>query len=105
MSHPDDEAELRRRLAQQITAVRTQFHDAVAAYSVRVQGVLAQVGDDLAAYGESTDAATREARSQVLRDLIADIEDLELKPDKGRRRDLKAVEKIAKRLSSKLDEL
>lgn len=97
--------ELRTRLVEQLADMRAQFQEAVASYSVRVQGELADVGDMLGADDPATlSKSERAARAVVLRAALDRVMALKLKPAKGRRRDLKAVQELASQLSSELSD-
>jgi hypothetical protein len=90
--------ELQRRLAEDLVNVRGQFQEAVANYSVRVQGMLAEAGDSLAGDDPARLAASDvKARTEVLREVLRDVEALSLKPARGRRRDLRAIQLVAER--------
>ncbi len=104
VSHDSGQSEtllaLKRVLAERLIGTRAEFQEAVTCYSVRIQGILAQVGDVLA---ETTGSLTEDesrARERVLRRALDHLESLELKPAKGRRRDLKAVEILATDLAT-----
>lgn len=89
---------LQLRLADDLAVLRTQFQEAVANYSVRVQGMLAEAGDALA--GDDPSRLGKEelhARAAALRELLDHVEHAQLKPAKGRRKDLRAVQRIADR--------
>ncbi len=89
---------LQRRLADDLATLRTQFQEAVANYSVRVQGMLAEAGDGLVADDPSRlGKADLEVRMNTLREMLRDIGHVQLKPAKGRRKDLRLVQEIAER--------
>jgi hypothetical protein len=96
---PDECRALQRRLADDLAALRTQFQEAVANYSVRVQGMLAEAGDTLAGDEPARlGKAELEARVHALREVLHDVEHVHLKPTKGRRKDLRAVQRLADRV-------
>ena len=93
---PDDCRELQRRLVDDLAVLRTQFQEAVANYSVRVQGMLAEAGDTLAGDDPARlGKADLEARMDALRELLREVEHVRLKPARGRRKDLRAVQRVA----------
>lgn len=98
---PEDEAyvQLRKDLSERLAALRAEFREIIANYAVNVQGAITQLGDDLTEPPPNLSAAERKARARALRQAVARIDDLDLKPSKGRRRDLKKVEKYVARLS------
>lgn len=70
-----------------------------------MQGQLADVGDMLAADEPgSLSESERTARAAALRDALDRVMRLSLKPAKGRRRDLRAVQKLADSLAGTLSE-
>lgn len=89
---------LQRRLAEDLATLRTQFQEAVANYSVRVQGMLAEAGDALVADDPSRlGKADLEGRMNTLREMLRDVDRAKLRPARGRRRDLRTVQEIAER--------
>jgi hypothetical protein len=94
-SRGDALLELQRRLAERLIGTRAEFQEAVTCYSVRIQGVLAQVGDVLNEQANGLDDDEVKSRERALRRALDHVESLDLKPTKGRRRDLKAVEVLA----------
>jgi len=103
---PDEYEQLRARLAEQLVDLRAQFQEAVASYSVKVQGKLAEAGDVLAAAEESgaISKGERQARARALRAALDRVGNLSLKPGKGRRRDLKTIQDLANELTRHLAE-
>jgi hypothetical protein len=98
-------AELRGRLVEQLADLRAQFQEAVASYSVKVQGQLADVGDMLAADEPgSLSRSELAARTDALRGAVDRVMALSLKPAKGRRRDLKAVQELSEELAKTLSD-
>lgn len=83
---------LRRELEERLVALRAEFREAIVNYSIQVQGVMSQLGEDLAAASEDVPASEIKARIRSLHDALEDLDDLNLKPTKGRRRDLKRIE-------------
>jgi hypothetical protein len=95
---------LQKQLAEQLVILRAEFQETVACYSVRIQSILALVGDLLVEDGGKLSPAERKERARALRRVLDDLDDLDLKPAKGRRRDLKAVEIFATELSEEIAE-
>jgi hypothetical protein len=92
----DDCRALQHRLADELAVLRTQFQEAVANYSVRVQGMLAEAGDGLVADDPARLGKEElHARAAALRELLHEVEHARLKPAKGRRKDLRLVQRIA----------
>lgn len=83
---------LQALLLEELASVRSAFRDSVGAYLLRVDSNLVHVVDlltDAAATGDRT------ASMAALRQACDLIERLRLKPEKGRRKDLHAVEELA----------
>ena len=101
----DADGRLQSRLAEQLVDLRAQFQEAVASYSVRVQGQLAEASDLLQSEdGSGLSKGERDARSRALREALDRVGNLNLKPGKGRRRDLKAIQELADDLTRSLAE-
>lgn len=98
-------AALRGRLTEQLADVRAQFQEAVASYSVKVQGQLSDVGDMLAADEPvSLSRSELSERNATMRGALERLMALDLRPARGRRRDLKAVQELAEELSGALSD-
>lgn len=95
---------LQKQLADQLVILRAEFQEAVASYSVRVQGLLALVGDLLVDEPVKLGDAEQKRRARLLRQALRDVGNLDLKPAKGRRRDLKAAEQFATALCDEIAE-
>ena len=93
------------RLADDLVVLRSQFQEALANYSVRVQGMLAEAGDALVADDPSRLGKEElHARAAALRELLHQVEHARLKPAKGRRKDLRLVQQIADRAAEVVSE-
>jgi hypothetical protein len=97
-------AALQGQVAKQMLILRAEFHEAIACYSVRVQGLLAQAGDLLTDGVDGLDNGEQKRRSRMLRRVLDEMASLDLKPAKGRRRDLKAVEEFAAAVCAEIAE-
>ena len=96
---------LQQEIAERLVMLRAEFREAVANYSVNVQGLLAQLADALREEDSAElPSAERKVRVRALRQAIDELNALDLKPDKGRRRDLKRVEGFAVGLSDTIAE-
>ena len=96
---------LQQEIAERLGMLRAEFREAVANYSVNVQGLLAQLADALREEDSAELPSTeRKVRVRALRQAIDELNALDLKPDKGRRRDLKRVEDFAIGLSDTIAE-
>ncbi|TAK23787.1 MAG: hypothetical protein EPO26_08055 [Chloroflexota bacterium] len=98
----DEFAECQRDLRDRLAGVRAEFEEALAHYSVRVQGELARIGDAVSDSSNSSDASERARRAEVIREATRAIRELRLKPERGRRRDLRTVEELAKDLTERI---
>jgi len=97
-------AALQTHIAERLVSLRAEFQEALACYSVRAQGMLSQSADLLLDDIETLSAADRKRREKALQRMIETMDSLALKPAKGRRRDLKAVEKFATQLGNEVAE-
>jgi hypothetical protein len=95
---------LKRALAERLLGTRAEFQEAVICYSVRVQGMLARIGDVLDEDFDGLSAEDAHNRERALRRALDHLESLDLKPAKGRRRDLKAVETLAADLAAEISD-
>ena len=98
----DDCAAHQRHIAERLGLLRTEFQEAVATYSVRVQGMLSQAGDLLVENTEKIPSSDQKRREKALRRIAEGLNALDLKPAKGRRRDLKAIELFATQLGDEV---
>lgn len=98
-------AALQRELADRLLALRGQFQEAVANFSVRVQGELAHLGDGLLDDPSSLGADDRAERLRALRAAIEELEKVDLKPSKGRRKDLRRVDRLTRSLRGRLADI
>ena len=68
-----------------------------------MQGILAEIGDALAADDPGKlSAGELKVQRRLLREAIDRVGAIKLKPARGRRRDLRAVEELAKELRGQL---
>ena len=75
---------------EELAFVRKAFHDVAAHYMARIEGDLNAVREAVAMIaGQKTVASER---VNGLRDVLLILREIEVKPDKGRRRDLKRIE-------------
>jgi hypothetical protein len=95
---------LQQQLAEKLVILRAEFQETVACYSVRIQSMLALVGDLLGEDNGKLSATERKARKRALRRVLDELDGLDLKPVKGRRRDLKVVEIFAAELCEEIAE-
>ncbi len=87
---------------EELMFVRKAFHDALAHYAARVDGELNSVREAVAAL--ETLKKVPEERAHSLRDLLLILREIEIKPEKGRRRDLKKIEGAMKDLRRIVDD-
>ena len=86
---------------EELAFVRKAFQDVTAHYVARVEG-------DLNAVREAVALLARQAkiprdRANGLRDVLLILREVEVKPDKGRRRDFKQVESAVKKMRRIVD--
>jgi hypothetical protein len=84
-------------VAEELAFLRKTFRDLVGAYAAQVEGEITQLHAEVVA-----DAASKKklpgSRVSDLRDMLMMLRSLEVKPAKGRRRDLKKVETVVEEL-------
>ena len=100
----DEGVALQAHIADRLVTLRAQFQEAIATYSVRVQGMLSQCGDLLGDDVTKLSGPDRKHRERALRRILVMLDALDLKPAKGRRRDLKAIQTFATKLSGEVAE-
>jgi hypothetical protein len=84
---------------EELTYLRKTFRDLIATYSAGIEGEIAHLHARL-----SADVAGKKKlpanRLNDLRDMLMTLRSLDVKPAKGRRRDLKRVESVVEELRS-----
>lgn len=76
--------------------VRKAFRDATAKYLARIDGELDGIREAVASM--ASQKKVPKERMKSLRDLLLILREVEVKPEKGRRRDLKKIEMAAKEM-------
>jgi hypothetical protein len=79
-----------KSLAEEIDFLRKAFRESLDAYAAKVEGQLTQIRELIVA--QTKKEKTSSSQLSDLRDMISLCRTLELKPDKGRRKDLKKIE-------------
>ncbi|SRR6266481_3955481 len=79
-----------KSVAEELDLLRKSFRESVNAYAKRIETQLAQAREHILA--QNKDSKTQASRIRDLRDILTLCRTLDLKPDKGRRKDLKKVE-------------
>ena len=79
-----------KSVAEELDLLRKSFRESVNAYAKRIETQLAQAREHILA--QTTDSKTQASRIRDLRDILTLCRTLDLKPDKGRRKDLKKIE-------------
>jgi hypothetical protein len=89
-------------VAEELVFVRKTFRDLVDTYAAHIESELTQIHEQVL-----TEAASKKklpgSRATDLRDMLMLLRSLEVKPAKGRRRDLKKVETMVEDLRSIVD--
>ena len=89
-------------VAEELTFLRKTFRDLVGTYAAQIEADLVHLHGVVAA-----DAASKKklpgSRASDLRDMLMMLRSLEIKPAKGRRRDLKKVEALVEELRAITD--
>ena len=84
-------------VAEELAFLRKTFRDLVGAYSTAVEGEITHLHTLVCAEAESKRKLPA-SRTADLRDMLMLLRSLEVKPAKGRRRDLKKVENTVEEL-------
>ena len=101
----DEYSKLKARLAEHLADVRAQFQESIASYSVKVQGRLSEIDDVLTANAaDDLSESDRQARLSSLKAALRRVDALKLKPGKGRRRDLRAVQQLGDEVMATLSD-
>jgi hypothetical protein len=86
-----------KSLAEELEFVRKSFRESIHAYSTRVETQLTQIRDTVLQEAKSEEVPPP-ARIRDLRDMITLCRTLDLKPEKGRRKDLKKIDSLVEEL-------
>jgi hypothetical protein len=81
-----------KSLAEELDFLRKAFRETIAVYSTRVETQLNQLRDAVLEQTKNHDLPPAQIRD--LRDMITLCRTLDLKPEKGRRKDLKKIDTI-----------
>lgn len=82
---------------EELDFLRKTFRDIVASYSARIEGEIARIREAVAA--EEKKKKLPASRLRDARDIITLIRTLEVKVEKGRRRDLKKIDLLIEELN------
>jgi hypothetical protein len=89
-------------VAEELAFLRKTFRDLVGTYAAQLEGEITQLHAAVVA-----DAASKKrlpgSRTSDVRDMLMMLRSLEVKPAKGRRRDLKKVEAVVEELRAIVD--
>lgn len=86
-----------KTVSEELTFLRKTFRDLASAYSAQLEGEIAHVQTVVQRDSESKKKLPG-TRVSDLRDMLMLLRSLEVKPTKGRRRDLKKVENLIEEL-------
>jgi hypothetical protein len=81
-----------KSLAEELDFVRKSFRESIQTYSARVEAQLTQIRDTVLAQTKIPQLPPAQIRD--LRDMITLCRTLDLKPEKGRRKDLKKIDSL-----------
>jgi len=90
------EASPLKSAAQELAFLRKMFRETVDQYAARVESDIEAVRESV--MSEAKGKKGTAARNRDARDIITLIRTLEIKPDKGRRRDLKKIDSLVEEL-------
>ena len=85
-----------KSFVEELEILRKSLRDCLEAYVQRLEHELDQIRERALAHGSPEPAA---AHIRDLRDMISLCRTLEIKPDKGRRKDLKKIDSLIEELS------
>jgi hypothetical protein len=85
-----------KSLAEELDFVRKSFRESIQTYSARVEAQLTQIRDTVLAQTKNPHVPAAQIRD--LRDMITLCRTLDLKPEKGRRKDLKKIDSLLEEL-------
>jgi hypothetical protein len=97
-----DEARLRQELIAELDQVRLELQQALEALRLRLEGEITQAQEVLAAPDPAVDGEDRSSRAATMAALLEEARALHIKPEKGRRRDLKRLEDLADTLRERM---
>lgn len=89
-------------VAEELSFLRTTFRDLANTYVAELEGQIAEIQAAVNA-GAQSKKKLPAARGSDLRDILMLLRSLEVKPAKGRRRDLKKVENLLEELRTIVD--
>ncbi len=108
VKHPKPPAKLKspedlplKPALEELAFVRKAFHDGVAHYVARVDGQLSAIREAMSAIAAQKKVSKDRVRE--LRDILMILREVEVKPEKGRRRDLKKIESAVEDASQIVD--
>lgn len=85
-----------KSLAEELEFVRKSFRESIQAYSTRVETQLTLIRDTVLEQTKNQNLPPAQIRD--LRDMITLCRTLDLKPEKGRRKDLKKIDTLMEEL-------
>ena len=91
-----------KTVAEELTFLRKTFRDLVGAYASQLESDIAHLHSAVQQDGESKKKLPG-SRASDLRDMLMLLRSLEVKPAKGKRRDLKKVESLVEELRMIVD--
>ena len=86
-----------KSFVEELEILRKSLRDCLEAYGQRLEHELDQIKERSLAHGTDPEPAATHIRD--LRDMISLCRTLEIKPDKGRRKDLKKIDSLIEELS------
>jgi hypothetical protein len=86
-------------VAEELAFLRKAFKELIAAYTANIEGDIARLQSALSE-GATAKKRFPESRVAELRDMLMLLRNFDVKPAKGRRRDLKKVESLVEELQA-----
>ena len=83
---------------EELAFLRRTFHEIVTHYTATIEAEIVQIASLVTTEGEARKVPPQRAKD--LRDMLMYLRDLDVKPAKGKRRDLKRIETLVSELRS-----
>lgn len=99
--HDPVDASPMKSAGEELDFLRKVFREIIAGYTARVEGEIAQIREAVA--GEEKKKKLSASRLRDARDIITLIRTLDVKTEKGRRRDLKKIDLLLEELNRFVD--
>jgi hypothetical protein len=93
---------IRNELLSEISALRVLFQDIISRYQANVESEIVWCINNLSSSEDETPEIVQ--NSKALKSLLKSIQDLKLKPKKGRLKDIRGIDKVIMNISNSISE-